>query len=157
MYNKSKVKMRLKLCIIYSLAVALVSAQQKGSQSLAQLEESPAGSKIIWFLDQVAEGEKISEELVNQYFSPKLIDKMGAEKLISMITQLNKDESEFHLYKVNRRSMFEYKLKLKGMQSKEWFDMVFYFEDGMPYRITGVTIDSGKESVGNETPIYPLN
>lgn len=65
--------------LLFGIAFSAVS-QQKGKQTLAQLEDSPAGSKIIWFLDALEVGE-MSDQSIVKYFAPKLIDKSGVDKL----------------------------------------------------------------------------
>ena len=53
----------------------LAIAQQLGLQTLAMLEESPAGSQALQFLKAVNATEPVDEALVNKLFAQKLIDK----------------------------------------------------------------------------------
>ncbi|WP_424961350.1 hypothetical protein [Ekhidna sp.] len=143
--------------LFYSLVLAITvsaSAQQTGKQSLAQLKESPAGSKIIWFFDAVKSGN-ISTESVEKYFSPKLIEKMGADELLAAFEDIRMNDGALIMYQADRKKMTEYKLIVKGTKSNEWMEMGFYFEDESPYRIAGFTIDTTEGSFESLTPIYP--
>ncbi|MEP0987464.1 Cpe/LpqF family protein [Ekhidna sp.] len=131
-----------------------ISAQQKGKQTLAQLEESPAGSKIIWFFDAVKSGG-ISAESIEKHFSPKLVEKMGSDKLMSAFDNIKMNDGTLIMYQADRKKITEYKLIVKGTKSNEWMEMNFYFEDNPPYRIAGFTIDTIEGSFDSFEPMYP--
>lgn len=131
-----------------------ISAQQKGKQTLAQLEESPAGSKIIWFLDAVESGT-LSDESIKKYFSPKLLEKIGPDKIKASFDDIQENDGTLILFIADRLNLAEYKLALKGSKSNEWLEMKFYFEDNMPYRIVGFTIDTTEGGNDLLKPIYP--
>lgn len=147
--------MRLKFTFLLLLTAALSIAQQKGIQSFNQIQESPAGSRIIWFLQKVIDGAEVTDEEISTHFATKLIDAMGKDRLTGMITQLNEDEQELHLYQANRKGKLEYKLKVKGLASDAWFDMVFYFEDQDPYKIIGIQIDDTDKKPMEDKPMFP--
>lgn len=132
-----------------------IYAQKMGKQSLAQLKESPAGSKIVWFMDAIKLGEEVSDEVMEAQFAPKLIEKMGIDNLKNAIADLQQNEGQLSLYSAKRVKMTQYRLKVKGKKSGEWFEMLFYFEESEPFRMLGFTMDSVEE--GNDTiePIYP--
>lgn len=138
--------------LLISCIVAI--GQQKGEQTLGMLKESPAGSKIIWFLDAVKEGE-ISKESIENYFSPKLLDKMGSDKLMSAFEDIKINDGALVMYQADRKNMTEYKLIVKGTKSNEWMEMGFFFEENNPYRIAGFTIDSVVGSYDSLQPMYP--
>ncbi|WP_370086364.1 hypothetical protein [Ekhidna sp.] len=143
--------------LLYILAIGLAisaTSQQRGKQSLAQLEESPAGTKIIWFLDAVKSG-KMSEEAVEKYFAPKLIEKMGADKLKGAFENIRNNDGTLIMYQADRKNMTEYKLIVKGTKSNEWMEMGFFFEDNPPYRIAGFTIDTTEKSFDSLEAMYP--
>ena len=147
--------MRSKLLILLLGFYVSVTAQQTGLQSLAQLKESPAGSKIIKYIGSVNDGEELLDGWVTKLFAPKLIEKMSVEKLLDIVTETRKTDGQLHIYKANRSAMFKYRLKVNGLKSGEWFDMVFTFEEGEPYRITGITMDSTDKGTKADKPIFP--
>ncbi|MEP1033016.1 hypothetical protein [Ekhidna sp.] len=143
--------------ITYFILIGLYTSmfgQTMGKQSVAQLEESPAGSKILWFMDVVKGGEAISDEVIKTKFAPKLIEKMGLDELKNMITDLQQKEGVLLVYKAKREKVTQYKLKVKGKKSNQWFEMQFYFEESRPYRLLGFTIDS-VDGMEEGEPIYP--
>ncbi|MEQ8903860.1 hypothetical protein [Ekhidna sp.] len=139
--------------LLFGFAFSVVS-QQKGEQSLAQLEESPAGSKIIWFLDALEAGE-MSDQSIEKYFAPKLIDKSGVDKLKGAFENIKNNDGRLILYQADRKNITEYKLIVKGTKSNEWMAMGFIFEDDSPYRIAGFTIDSIEGAYDSLKSIYP--
>jgi hypothetical protein len=143
--------------LFYSLLLGFIIsavAQETGKQSFAQLEESPAGSKIIWFLDAVKSGN-LTDESIEKYFSPKLIEKLGADKLMAAFEDIKMNDGSLVMYQADRKEMTEYKLIVKGTKSNEWMEMGFYFEGESPYRIAGFTIDSTPASYETLNPLYP--
>ncbi|WP_436516874.1 hypothetical protein [Ekhidna sp. To15] len=144
--------------IIYLMLIGLsvlIQAQSIGKQSLAQLEESPAGSRILWFMDIIQKGEDVSDEEVKQNFSPKLIDKMGFDKLKDTFSDILENDGTLFIYEAKRKKMTEYKLRLMGEKSGEWLEMQFFFEDSNPYRMLGFTLDSTDGPLESGEPIYP--
>ncbi|WP_420318512.1 hypothetical protein [Ekhidna sp.] len=143
--------------LVFTLLLGItisVASQQQGKQTLAMLNDSPAGSKIVWFLDAVKAGE-VSEESIKKYFSPKLIEKMGADKLLAAFEDIKMNDGTLIMYQADRKNMTEYKMIVKGTKSNEWMEMGFYFEGERPYRIAGFTIDSKEGSFESLQPIYP--
>jgi hypothetical protein len=143
--------------LIYITFIGLcgsLSAQTTGKQSVAQLKESPAGARIIWFLDAVKAGD-VTDELIKNHFSSVLIEKQGVDGLLGMFANIKENDGSLNLYSANRLKMTEYKLKLKGTKSNGWLEMQFYFEDSAPYRIRGFTIDSIDDGNDLSEPIYP--
>lgn len=144
--------------LVYVLLFGIVfsaSAQKMGKQSLGQLKESPAGSRIIWFIDVIRTGEEVPDKQINEQFAAKLVDKMGMKKLKSVIQDIQMNDGALTLYVAKREKMFQYKLRLKGKKSGEWLEMQFFFEEKDPYRILGFTIDSVPEGNNLLEPIYP--
>ncbi len=154
LYNKSKYIMRSIICLMLLGLSITITAQTMGKQTAAQLDESPAGSKILWFIDSVNGGKPVSEGDIKSYFAPKLIDKVGSGELQNMITELQENEGSMTIYKARRVKVTEYKITALGSKSGEWLVMQFYFEDSNPYRMLGFTIDSAEGMVEAE-PIYP--
>lgn len=155
LYNKSNTTMRsIIYLILLGLSVSII-AQSTGKQSVAQLEESPAGSKILWFMDVIKSGKPVSDADVKAYFSPKLIEKMGLDKLKGMFTEIQQNDGTLYIYIAKRESMTKYNLKVKGGKSDEWLEMQFFYEDSNPYRILGFTLDTTEGSLESGDPIYP--
>ncbi len=148
--------MMKKVCMIaLILSVGVLSAQQRGPQSLAQLEESPAGSKIITYVKMVNEKTEVSNGWIEDLFAPKLIESAGIDRLKGLVSDSRNNEGQLHVYEVRRTSMFRYKLKVKGVKSGEWLDMVFTFEENEPYRIMGITLDNSDSASSKDSPIFP--
>lgn len=131
-----------------------LSAQTSGKQSVGQLKESPAGARIIWFLDAVKAGD-VTEAHINAHFSPILIEKVGIDGLLGMFADINENDGSLVLYSANRLKLTEYKLKLKGTKSNEWLEMQFFFEDKDPYLFRGFSIDAVDSGNNLSEPIYP--
>ncbi len=144
--------------LVYVLLLGMVCpsfAQKMGKQSLSQLKESPAGTRIIWFIDIIGSGEEVPDQQIKEQFAAKLVDKMGVKKLKSAIQDIQINDGALTLYVAKRAQMFQYKLKLKGKKSGEWLEMQFFFEETNPYRILGFTIDSIPSGNDLLEPIYP--
>ncbi len=135
-------------------ASVVVYAQQTGPQTLGQLDESPAGSKILDYIETANEGNAVNEAWIRKLFSPKLINAAGMDVLKEMTENSSKTEGRLVIYEANRLGMFEYKLKVKTTESG-WFDMVFTFEENDPYRIVGITMDSAEKGSSAKKPIFP--
>ena len=140
--------------LLLTISVA-VFGQQTGAQTLAQLQESPAGSKILDYLGMVNSTKKVPEGWTEKVFAPKLLEAMSSEKIVGLITESREMEGQMHLYDAKRTSMFRYKLLLKGVKSGEWLSMVFTFEEDEPYRVVGITLDSSDAEPKNAKPIFP--
>lgn len=132
-----------------------LAAQQRGPQTLSQLEESPAGSKILDYIEAANKGTSVSDAWIKGLFSPKLIDAAGMGALKGMTEESKKLEGKLVIYEANRVGMYKYKLKIESQQNG-WYDMVFTFEENDPYRITGITLDSSLNG-SNAKPLYPAN
>ncbi|MEQ9404894.1 MAG: hypothetical protein RIM99_14985 [Cyclobacteriaceae bacterium] len=142
------------LVLFLTMAVAM-NAQQKGIQTLAQMKESPAGSKIIEYIKMVNGEEAPADQWLKKLFTPKLVESMGVKKLQGLISETREMEGQLHLYTARRTGMFKYKLLLKGVKSGEWLAMVFTFEEDEPYRILGITLDSTEAEPDRAKPLYP--
>lgn len=144
---------------IFTLSLVLncwfLQAQQMGLQTLGQLKESPAGSKIVEYFAVVNGNDEVPEGWVQKLFAPKLIEAMSEERLKGLIGETQDMEGQIHLYDAKRTSMFKYKLIVKGVKSNAWLSMVFTFEEQDPYRILGITMDDTDAEPANSEPIYP--
>lgn len=147
----------MKLPFIFTLLVVTVTvtAQQRGPQTLGQLKESPAGSKILNYVTAINRGEDMTEEWVKKQFVPKLITSQGMDKLIGYLKDVQTNEQQLSIYEANRLGMFKYKLKAKSKKTGEWLDLVFTFEESEPYRIAGYTIESTDNGAKAQKPLFP--
>lgn len=148
--------MRSILYLLFIGLISLVSAQTMGKQTIAQLEESPAGTKILWFIDAVNEGKAVTEEQVTQMFDVKLIEKMGMDFLQEAIADIQDNDGTLTVYSIKRKKVTEYTLDLKGEKSGSWLKMKMFFQDQRPYKIAGFLLDSAPEEEASTEPIYPL-
>lgn len=142
--------------LLITISVAGI-AQKMGSQTLSQLTESPAGSKILDYISMVNSAEKVPDGWVQELFAPKLLEAMITNKIVGLIVETREMEGQLHLYDARRTGMFRYKLLLNGVKSGEWLSMVFTFEESDPYRILGITLDSSDAESKNLKPIFPEN
>lgn len=140
--------------ILFLGIAAVISAQQMGEQTLAQLQETQAGSNILGFFDAVESGS-LSKESIDQYFSPKLLERIGEDRLKAAFNDILENDGALTMYRANRVKLTEYTLEAKGIKSRGWVEMKFYFEDNEPYRITGFTTDSVRPGDDSVKPIYP--
>ncbi len=154
--NKIPDTMKKTLFSILSLILSFapLAAQQTGPQSLAQLQESPAGSHVLKFLTAFNEGREADEALVQALFSENLIEKHGLDKLAAMVEDIQQNNAPVQVYEALRPSTFEYQLKIKG-GSGEWVDAGLTLEDKPPYKIEGLALDITLVPSQNETPIWP--
>ena len=130
-------------------------AQQTGPQSLEYLEMSPAGNKILKFVNQVNSGKSATKGWAEEVFAPSLIAKLGTDDLIGFIKDIQTNDGKLAIYEVMRPKVEEYHVKLKGSKNNGWLDMVVTFEGDMPYRITGFTVDGSEKPAKASKPMYP--
>lgn len=145
---------------IYHLTILLVLflntslfAQRTGPQSLAMLEESPAGSKIIQFIELLNNGKEVQEEDLSSLFSKRLIDKIGIQKLIGFLEEIRATDGALTLFEADRIDMFEYNTKLFGSESESWVDAEFAFKNAPPYKMDSFGISTTDEPSNNQEPL----
>lgn len=109
--------------------------QQLGQQTLAQLEESPAGSNVLHFLNAINETQTFVAEDLAAIFAQSLIDKRGTQMLLDVMADIKAHEGLIELYEAERTSTFRYELKAKGLKLDEWIDISMELEDNPPYKI----------------------
>ncbi len=142
----------LNACFIFSLSMAF--SQQIGQQSLSQLKESPAGSKIITYLDLLNSGEKVTSENIKQLFSQKIIDKHGINKLINIFSDIRDQDGKLSLYEADRTETFRYELILRSGNTNDWLSLNMNFEESSPYKIEGIEIRGGSRAPKKEKVLY---
>lgn len=130
-------------------------AQQTGSQTLGQLQESPAGSKILSFVSTVNAAEIPSEDWVHANFSPALIEQIGVKGLLDFIGQIREMDGGLQIYDASRPEKLAYKMKAKGIASGNWVDMEFAFEKEPPYRIQGFGLDISDQLAKAKQALFP--
>lgn len=129
-------------------------AQQLGPQSLAQLQESPVGSRVLQFLNAINEGNRKDEAFIQSLFSQALIDKRGAARLADMLADIHQNDAPLALYEANRKEATEYQLKLMSGDGK-WLDATLYLDASAPYKVKGLAIDVTFSPSAVAAPIWP--
>lgn len=141
--------------LLLFLATTFTTAQHLGPQTLEQLQESPAGSRILTFISTVNSPETPTEDWVQANFSPSLLEKLGVKGLLSFISQIREMDGGLQIYDASRKEMFAYKMKAKGTRSGNWVDMDFLFEEKPPYRIKGFGLDLSDQPAQAQQPLFP--
>jgi len=138
-----KLKFQALLCLGLLIGLGLqVQAQQTGKQTVAMLKESPAGSKIITFVNAINKGETVTDELVQSIMSDALLKKAGMAQLKNMMeNDIPENDGKLTVYKVERVEMRKFELYALGSKSNEWVKMDFTIMDGRPYKIRGIGVD----------------
>jgi|GEM_PF-1703688 len=150
-----KSRFTLVLFMITFLFSGQAGTQTIGPQSLDQLRESPAGSKILSFISTVNDIEKPTNKWAKENFSPRLLEKLGVEGLLKFISQIKEMDGRLQIYDATRSQKFSYKMKAKGIASGNWIDMEFLFEKDAPYRINGFGLDISDEPANSDQPLFP--
>ncbi|MCB0854257.1 MAG: hypothetical protein KDD63_18665, partial [Bacteroidetes bacterium] len=136
---------------LFCFSIYEISAQHLGPQTLPDLKESPAGSKIIDFINLINEGQKVTEQSINELFASGMIEKHGAKKLTGFIQDIQQTDGQLTLYEADRKAMFNYVLKLKGSNHGEWLNADLKLEENPPYGITGFGLNNSGEIPQNQT------
>lgn len=119
-----------------------VQAQSMGKQTVAMMEESPAGSKILRFVKAVNKGESVSDDFIKTIFHEDLIAKAGLVKLKNIIeTDIPENDGKLSLYLVERTERFKFVVHAKGSKSNEWLKLEFLHKGAAPYRIESLGVD----------------
>lgn len=147
-----KKQITLLFCLLFG---SLATAQQAGPQTLGMLEESPAGSNVLRFLEAVNSNGPVDEALVKKLFAQKLIDKHGAAKLMDMLKDIRQNDAPVALYDANRKTTFEYAMKLQRAATGGWLDLTFKLEENLPFKVAGISIDISNKPAESEEPIWP--
>lgn len=124
-----------------------------GTQSLAMLEESPAGSHVIKFLDLLNEGKDIGSAEIEAVFSKRLIEKFGTEGLSDLLHDVRQQDGQLELWAANRTEKFAYELSLRSENTGDWIEGTMNLESTPPYRIDGFGLEIGSQPDAEE-PIY---
>ena len=129
-------------------------AQQMGKQTVAQLKESPAGSKIITFINTVNKGEAVSDEFIQELMSEALIKKAGLGQLKNIMeNDIPENDGKLTVYMVDRKERFKYEVYAKGTASEGWLKLEFFMDETRPYKIKGIGIDGTEAPEGVGEPM----
>lgn len=146
-----------KKSIFFSVLISLFAlqplwAQTTGMQTLAQLKESPAGSKILKFIDIINNNRAFTDELIKELFSATIIQKHKISGLRGFLEDVKTNDKTITLFDANRKGMFKYELKIKNTAG-EWVNMPFTFEKEPPYGIEGVGAEITNVGAVAKTPL----
>lgn len=129
--------------VLLSIWAQQAEAQSMGKQTLAMMEESPAGSKIIRFIKAVNKGEGVSEEFIKTIFHEDLIAKAGLGRLKEIMeNEIPENDGKLSVYLMRRTERFKFEIFAKGSKSNEWLKMEFLHKGANPYRIVSLGLDA---------------
>ena len=138
--------------VLLCLPIHCLLGQRTGMQTIDDMRKSPAGSQVIAFVEHFNQKQKTTAEDINSLFSERLIDKLGEDRLLEVMSMIRNNEGQIELWDAKRAEMFKYELKGKGLNSKNWLDIVLRLEEQRPYKIDaleGISVSarrpSGKE------------
>lgn len=121
-----------------SLSNVECQAQSMGFQTLGQLKESPAGSKVVELINRINEESEVSEEVIRQLFAKELVDRIGVETLTDLFENIRSNDGQFELFDANRTGRFKYELMVRGTKHGEWLAIPVRFEEEEPFRIKAI-------------------
>ena len=139
--------------LILLLSSQLVYAQQMGPQTIEQLQESPAGSNILKYIDLYNSEASLSSENLKTVFAEEVFEKIPIDDLIQILEEGRMQDGQIALYEALRLEKFHYELLFKSIGNQDWMKGSFMLEKQAPYKIVGFGFDNGKPS-NNESPIY---
>ena len=150
---------KLKMTFVFALTLMLgltmnSYAQQMGKQTVAQMKESPAGSKILTFINTVNKGEEVPETLIEEIMSEALIKKAGLGQLKNIMeNDIPENDGKLTVYMVDRKERFKYEVYAKGTASEGWLKLEFTMDNTRPYKIKGIGIDGTEAPEGVTEPM----
>lgn len=125
------------------ISVQQIHAQSMGKQTVAMMEESPAGSKILSFVKAVNKGEAVTDEFIKSIFHEDLIAKAGLVRLKNIIeADMPENDGKLSLYLVERTERFRFVVHAKGSKSGEWLKLDFLHKGAAPYKIESLGVDT---------------
>lgn len=150
--------MKKVICVVYIMLSFsyVVDAQRKGPQSLNDLKQSPAGGKILAFVDKVNGKESISDQWIKSIFSDRIIEKNGKDKLREFIKDIRQNDAPLDLYDVNRVDMLEYQAKALSNKNNTWLDAVFKLSKNQ-YKIDWFSWFATRVPAKSKARMYPLS
>ncbi|MCB9348468.1 MAG: serine hydrolase [Lewinellaceae bacterium] len=148
---KKQITLILSFIFLFS---SLALAQPLGPQTLSMLEESPAGSQILQFLEAINANGPVDEALVKKCFAQQLIDKHQPAKLKGMLQDIRENDAPIALYSASRQSKFVYSLKLQS-GGGNWLDLILNLEEAPPFKVAGISIDVTNNPAEQEQQIWP--
>lgn len=126
----------------FLMAGQSVQAQNMGKQTAAMLKESPAGKKILSFINAANKGEAVTDEFIKSIFHEDIIAKAGLVRLKNMIeNDIPENDGKLTVYLVNRVERYKFVVYAKGGKSDEWLQMDFTHKEARPFKIVGVGLD----------------
>ena len=134
------------------LICGFVLAQTTGSQTKSMLQRSPAGEKLIRFVQAVNGDLEVNEDFVNTNFSKKGVENLGEPS--KAFNELAEKNGKLVVYEVYRKSYFTFDFTIKGAKSG-WVMLSFDMHNQMPYGINSYEVKSidTPEKIGEDMGI----
>ena len=128
-------------------------AQRIGSQTIDDLNGSPAGSRLLLFIDLIATNKSVTPEnstpfSQNWYLNQKL------QQLNDSIKEIRAKYGSFILYETNRLSFFEFEMLVKATNGHNWRKIKVKVQSGPPYGIENYEILMANPPAASSTPLY---
>ncbi len=146
--------MKKTILLLFAAFNISMYAQTLGVQTLGQLNESPAGSKLIQLLDLINNGEEISDNAITQLFSKRLTEKISTDELKSILEDIRQQDGQLDLFEANRSEKFKYETTFRSKKNGDWMGGFILIEHMPPYGIDGFGLDNGEQPKGVKEPIY---
>lgn len=133
----------------------LSSGQTRGPQTLAQLEDSPAGSRTLKLLDLINSEMNFSNEN-KSLFSENYLSKKTEKGLYESITDLQNKNGKIVLYSAERLSMYKYEMLVKS-EHDNWLAIIIEIQQGPPFAIDEFEFNTTEPDNPPAKPLYISN
>jgi hypothetical protein len=117
----------------FLLYTGSVLAQTTGIQTLAMLEQSPAGTKTVRFVHAMNGKMDVDASFFSNNFTAKGKETAGD---IKGFVNLIDSYGTLDVFQVNRTSIFTYVFTVNSAKAG-WQTLTFYMHDQHPYKING--------------------
>lgn len=143
------------LMILMICVYASGSSQTRGPQTLAQLEESPAGGRTLKLLDLINSEMDLSKENT-ALFTENYLSKKTEKGVYETIKNLHSKNGNLVLYSAERLSMYKYEMLVKSVHDK-WFAIIIEIQQGPPFAIDEFEFNKTEPDTPPSEPLYISN
>lgn len=147
-------KKRFSLPILLFLYAPTLFAQFPAPQTLAQLQSSPAGARILQYLDLLNSDTIVSEDAIRALYSKGLLEKYQPKDFVSMLDDVRQRDGQLALYEATLIREVEYALKLRSLKNDRWLDATMTFEKKAPFQLAGFGLHSDAQPAETGEPLY---